>query len=277
MKISIVTPVFNNEKTIEKTIKSILKQKDKDLEYIIIDGKSTDRTMDVVKKYIDDIDVVVSEKDYGISDAYNKGIKLSSGDIIGIVAADDQLIDGTIDQINQLYDGSDIISGNVVEYNGKRYKKILSNSELKLLRYMTSICHPATFIRKDAYEKYGLYSLDYKCAIDRELFLRFYLSGASFQFVNSYFSFMSSGGISNSNPCKYAFIEDKIISQKYGLSMLEANIFYYKSVAKYYIGVSVKFILKSLNLLNWQMNKFQKKGFYMSFKEIEELKKLIIL
>lgn len=277
MKISIVTPVFNNEKTIEKTIKSILKQKNKNLEYIIIDGKSTDRTMDVVKKYIDDIDLVVSEKDHGISDAYNKGIKLCSGEIIGIIAADDQLIDGTIDQINQLYDGSDIISGNVVEYNGKRYKKIMSNPKLELLRYMTSICHPATFIRKDAYEKYGLYSLDYKCAMDRELFLRFYLSGASFQLINSYFSFMSSGGISNSNPCKYAFIEDKIISQKYGLPVFEANIFYYKSVAKYYIGVFLKFALKSLNLLNWQMNNFQNKGLYMSFNEIEKLKKQIIL
>ena len=89
MKISIVTVTLNSEKTLERTIKSVLGQNYSDVEYIIIDGGSTDGTLNIIEKYKDKISKVISEKDNGLYDAMNKGIKLSTGDIVGILNSDD--------------------------------------------------------------------------------------------------------------------------------------------------------------------------------------------
>lgn len=275
MKISIITPVFNSKHTIEKTIKSVLSQKTSDVEYIIVDGKSTDGTLDVINQYINKIDLVISEKDKGISDAYNKGIVRASGDLIGIVAADDQLIGGSIETIQREYDGiSDVFSGHVIEYDGCRYIKRKSSNNLELLRLMTSIEHPATFIRKEAYERYGNYSLDYKCAIDRELLLRFYISGAKFQIVDHFFSFMLGGGISTNDPTKYAFPEDRIISEKYGMSKVVAELQFEKACRRYRKQKCIKYVLNLFHI-RWMMHSYMKaKGHYLTNKEIIELKKV---
>jgi glycosyltransferase involved in cell wall biosynthesis len=227
MRISIITPVYNAEKSIEKTILSVLRQREYIFQYIIIDGGSTDKTLSIIEKYQDQIDLLISEKDKGISDAFNKGIQLSEGDLIGIVAANDQLIKDSLPSIVRLYDGvSDLICGNIIDFNGIRYRRRSSDPDLSKLKMGTSIMHPATFIRKDAYSKYGLYSLQYKCAMDRELLLRFFIKGAKFQIVNVDFSFFDScGGISSSNPTKFAFPEDCDISIKYGMSQIQAKSF----------------------------------------------------
>ena len=273
MKISIITPVYNNKRTRENTIKSVLSQKNSDVEYIIVDGKSTDGTLDVINKYAENIDLIISEKDKGIADAYNKGISIASGELIGIVAADDQLIGGTIDTIQREYDRiSDVFSGHVIEYDGKRYLKRKSFENLELLRQMTSIEHPATFIRKDAYEKFGKYSLEYKCAIDRELLLRFYVLGAKFQIVNHFFSFMLGGGISTNDPTKYAFPEDRLISIKYGMSEADAEFIYRRACRRYEIQKSIKKLLDFFHVRWFLLTYMKAKGKYLSNKEIIELK-----
>jgi glycosyltransferase involved in cell wall biosynthesis len=204
MKITLITPSYNAEKTIEKTILSVLRQKDSNVQYIIVDGASTDKTLEIVSKYSSHIDIIISEKDRGIADAYNKGIALATGDLIGIVAANDQLISNALKAIETAYDDhSDVICGNIIDYNGERYLRRHSNAHLENLSFQTSLMHPATFIRKDAYAKYGNYSLEYRCAIDRELFLRFYKMGAAFQIIDADISFFVQGGISTQNPCKY--------------------------------------------------------------------------
>ena len=88
-KISVITVVLNNKSTIEETIKSVLNQKYPNLEYIIIDGGSTDGTLDIINKYNEQIDYLKSEKDLGIYDAFNKGLKIASGDLIGFINSDD--------------------------------------------------------------------------------------------------------------------------------------------------------------------------------------------
>lgn len=92
IKISVITITYNSEETLEDTIKSVISQEYDNLEYLIIDGGSKDHTLDIVQKYRDKIAVVVSEPDNGISDAFNKGIKLASGEIIGIINSDDLLL-----------------------------------------------------------------------------------------------------------------------------------------------------------------------------------------
>ena len=96
MKISVITVSLNSEKTIEKTINSVLSQNYKNFEYIIVDGKSDDKTLDVINKYKNKIDLVISEKDKGIFDAINKGIQRSSGDIISIIHSDDSFYDDKV-------------------------------------------------------------------------------------------------------------------------------------------------------------------------------------
>ena len=99
-KISIITISFNSDKTLEDTINSVISQDYPNLEYLIVDGGSKDRTLDIVDKYRDKIDVVVSEPDKGISDAFNKGIQLATGEIIGIINSDDLLMPGALQEIS---------------------------------------------------------------------------------------------------------------------------------------------------------------------------------
>ena len=123
MKISIITVVYNNEKIIRQTIESVLSQKNIDLEYIIIDGASNDNTLNIINEYIDNISLVISEKDKGIYDAMNKGLELATGDIIGILNSDDIFYDEYI--LSNLHleflsnSSIDIIYGNIlyVDYN----------------------------------------------------------------------------------------------------------------------------------------------------------------
>jgi glycosyltransferase involved in cell wall biosynthesis len=272
MKITLITPSYNAEETIEKTILSILRQKDDNVQYIVIDGGSTDKTLEIVSKYQNDIDVIISEKDEGIADAYNKGISLATGDLIGIIAANDQLINNALDKIKKAYNGySDVICGNIIDYNGERYLRRHSDANLKNLSFQTSLMHPATFIKKEAYLKYGKYSLKYKCAIDRELFLRFYKMGATFQIIDIDISFFVQGGISTQNPCKYAYPEDAQISIKYGTPILQAKMHLYKAVLQYYISRSIKNSFKKLQLMNFLNNRMVNKGYYISEDQIEKL------
>ena len=129
--ISIITVVKNNEKTIEKCINSVLGQNYKNLEYIIIDGNSTDNTLSIVNKYRDKISVVISEKDKGIWDAMNKGIKLAKGDIIGFLNSDDFYFLDTLKIVNNYFinDDIDFLFGSVKKY------KLLHGYNPKIIKW----------------------------------------------------------------------------------------------------------------------------------------------
>ena len=230
MKISIITVTYNSEKTIESTILSVLNQKYTDLEYIIIDGKSSDNTLNIVEKYKDKIDVIISEPDNGISDAFNKGIKLATGDVIGIINSDDMLTENALEELNSIiqeYPDYDVYYGNSIIFDKKSAHIYKPDCDINnILKYMF-ISHPSTFVRKSCYEKYGTFDVNYKCAMDFELLSKMYLNGAKFKYFDYECTWFRLGGASRTkdNITKKESIQ---IAIRNGINEKEANKFFNK-------------------------------------------------
>lgn len=180
MKISIITTCKNSEATIEDTIKSVLSQNYPDLEYIVIDGKSTDRTLEIINKYRNKISLLISEADGGFYQAINKGINLASGDVIGNLNSDDFYSNSTIlEQVAKTFEpGVDAVYGDLHYVDKVDTKKIIRNwksGEYKEGAFVKGWMppHPTFFVRKEIYKKFGLFNTDLKSAADYELMLRF--------------------------------------------------------------------------------------------------------
>lgn len=183
MKISIITPSFNSEKTISDTIKSLISQNYLDLEYIVIDGASTDKTKDIVLSYQDKINIkFISESDKGIYDAMNKGIKIASGDIVGILNSDDFYYDkNVLNKINSVFETNsdvDAVYGDLVYVDKDNTKKQTrywksGKYEEKKLNSGWIIPHPVFFVRGDVYKKLNkIFDTSLSLAADYELTLR---------------------------------------------------------------------------------------------------------
>lgn len=182
LKISIITVVFNRAKTIERAVQSVLKQSYNNIEYIVVDGASNDGTMTVIEQYRDRIHTIVSEKDKGMYDALNKGIKLATGDIVGILHADDEFTDETI--IQQVADvfrqnkHTDCVYGDVGFVKEEEPDKIIryyssSIFHPKLFKYGFMPAHPTFFCYKKFFDLYGFYRTDLEIAADFDLLLRY--------------------------------------------------------------------------------------------------------
>lgn len=224
-KISIVTITYNSESTLEETIKSVISQNYDNFEYIIIDGGSTDGTLDIVNRYADKIAYFVSEPDRGICDAFNKGIAASTGDIIGIINSDDLLYKDALAKVAQAYCTEvDVIYGKGKRlYSDGRTEDYLPR-ELSFLKYGMALVHPSTFVTKSAYMKYGIFDLRYKGCMDRELLLRMKTQGAVFKYIDEYLSIYRMGGFSDSNYMAIVAKERDEISIKYGASPLSVKM-----------------------------------------------------
>ncbi len=201
IKISIITASFNAVQTIGGTIESVLSQKHDNLEYIVIDGGSSDGTMDVVDRYKNQLSHVLSEPDRGIYDAFNKGLHLATGDIIGILNADDFYAPWALETVASAYRNNpdaDVLYGKVVSLDEEQKKWFvypLGNPE-NLVCCM-SLSHPAIFVTRKAYEQYGLFDDSFKCSGDWDFLLRLYLAGASFCPVNDVLTAFRTSGMSS--------------------------------------------------------------------------------
>lgn len=181
MKVSIITVCYNSVDTIEDAIKSVLSQSYPDIEYIVVDGGSTDGTLEIIGKYRDKIAKFVSEPDRGIYDAMNKGIKLAAGEIVGILNSDDFYADeNAVKKIVEAIEKekADICWGDlvyVVKNNTDKVVRFWKSSEYqeKKFRQGWHPPHPSFFVKKQVYEKCGVFNLDFKIAADYELMLRF--------------------------------------------------------------------------------------------------------
>lgn len=231
MKISIITVVRNAKDTLEQTIQSFISQNYQRIEYIVVDGGSTDGTLDIIRKYESHISRWVSEPDKGISDAFNKGIHMASGDIIGIVSADDYLPPRALAYVAKTYSenpSADVIYGNAIfvePYNQYQFV-IRPDVGLNTIWRRQPLKHAATFVSRKAYERYGLFDLQYRLAMDYELVLRFYVGGAKFVYVDEPLAAFSTGGISAQRPVK-TVREVRDIQLRYGSSPLKAYPIYW--------------------------------------------------
>lgn len=217
IKVSIITPCLNSEKTIRQTIESVLNQTYLNIEYIIVDGGSEDNTITIIEEYIPMFQGrlrYVSEKDKGIYDAMNKGIKMSRGQIIGIVNSDDYYEFDTVENVVKNYKcgAEQVIYGymNIIKRN--KISKVFITSHEYLEESM--IAHSTCFVSRKVYQKYGLFKRKYKIAADYELMLRLYKNtDVEFVQIPKILSNFRSGGISST---KKTQLEKRIIQLKYG-------------------------------------------------------------
>lgn len=217
MKISIITVSYNSASTIEKTILSVTTQTHKNIEYIIIDGNSKDNTMTIVKKYGDKISKWISEPDKGLYDAMNKGIAMSTGDIIGILNSDDTFHSNTvIEEISNFHEQNyiDASFGNIIQHkaNGQIIRLYSSKNwnpgKLKM-GFMPP--HPSIFFKKELFDKFGLYDLGFKIGADYELITRFFFKNKIiWKYSGITTTAMLVGGLSSSGFSSYKLITNEI-------------------------------------------------------------------
>ena len=176
MKISLISISYNSESTISKTFQSVKNQSFNNYEYLLIDGGSKDGTLNIAKEQ-DHISKIVSEPDKGIYDALNKGIKNSTGEIIGFLNSDDTFYDeDSLKHIVDAFDDTDCVFGDII-YTDKNenIKRVWKGSEFKKGAFKKGWmpAHPTFYCRRSVYEKLGLYDDSFKIAGDFELMLRF--------------------------------------------------------------------------------------------------------
>ena len=227
--VSIVTIVYNGEKHLEQTIKSVLNQTYSKIEYIIIDGGSTDKSPEIIKKHSNSIAYWISEKDNGVSDAFNKGISKASGDIIGLINADDWYEETAVEKVINTIEDNDVAYGNLRYWKNERKDMIVEGSHIYLNREMT-LNHPTVFIKSYCYKKLGGFNKDYKYAMDYELLVRLLVNNCSFIHIPFTIANMRWEGISDKQ-WRNACLEVLLIKNKYWPEKKNENkIYYYKQI-----------------------------------------------
>ncbi|MGA7104656.1 MAG: glycosyltransferase family 2 protein [Candidatus Deferrimicrobiaceae bacterium] len=186
--ISVITVVYNSDKFLEEAIRSVFNQEYDNIEYLIIDGGSTDGTLDIIRKYQDRIDHWVSEPDNGIYDAMNKGIALASGDLIAFLNSDDRYEPGALEQVARAY----VDQANQDVVIAGKWNLLFEDSDLVInaspsLRFHTGmpISHQAMVVPKKVYENHKGFNTAYRFAADLDLVVRLYVNKGRFLFIDA--------------------------------------------------------------------------------------------
>jgi len=249
LKVSIITVCYNSAGYIEEAIKSVLKQTYDNIEYIIVDGKSTDRTLSVINEYKEKISRIISEPDKGIYDAMNKGIRYATGDIIYFLNADDRLYDANVisDIADRFFKDNSIelLYGKVKPVDvpkelsniKKIYQPTIIKKKTDFLR--NSICHQAIFAKKDVFNKVGVFNINYKIYADYDWLLRVFNANIKMQFYDRFIAYYYYQGKSyysrnNYTKEKLAVIRNNFDIWSYGYYIL--RFVYLRDIAKYFIG-----------------------------------------
>ena len=247
MKISVITVCYNAQKTIENTIQSVLNQTYQDIEYIVIDGASTDDTLSILQKYNTQLKYI-SEKDNGLYDAMNKGINLASGEYIMFLNADDKFYnDKVIENFAKECEmqKTDIVYGNLAflkdgNISIQRHKRL---NKIYLIKNTPQ--QPATFYKKSIFEKVGLFNTNFRIVADQEWFLRAFLKfHISSHWLDETVTIFSTDGLSN-NPAheqKHESERKKMFSMYFG----KFEFAFYSFIAKYFRSLTCFPLFKGL-------------------------------
>lgn len=233
LTISLVTVCRNSAATISKTINSILAQKDAGVEYIVIDGASTDTTRDIIKSYDGNIDICISEPDEGIADAFNKGIALATGDIIGLINSDDTLAPGTVDNVRRFFKNhpnTDVLHGDILLLNGPQViKRIKPPPHWWYPWRLVLFNHPATFVRQSIYRQHGVFDKSFSIAMDVEIFLRWLKYGVKIDYFPEILTQMQTGGASGRHASEgYRQVRNALL--RHGFSAPLAHLQYWGKI-----------------------------------------------
>lgn len=231
-KLTVITIVYNNVRDIERTINSVLRQTYKKIEYIIIDGKSTDGTLGVIEKYKEGISKIVSEPDKGIYDAMNKGLALATGDYVLFMNSGDEIYDEhTVENVFAAAAGADIYYGETEMYNdnweslGKRRHEAPEEFDWTSFKYGMNVSHQAIYVRRSITSPYDL---NYKYSSDIDWIIKAAKKASNIVNVNRYVAKYLVGGISKKKHRESLKERFKIFTKYYGLI---PNIFHHIIIA----------------------------------------------
>lgn len=258
--LTIITVCYNSEKTIEKTFETVLNQNFKEMEYLVIDGESKDRTLEIIKKYKIKFKrrgikfKYITERDRGIYDAMNKGIQLSSGNIIGIINSDDWYEKEAFFKIKNSFDLDPelgVVYGDGIDFYKFRKKnyKILSKQpeNLNCLLKGITLHHPSVFVKREVYQKIGGFNLEYKLAADYEFLLRIYKSGIKYRHISDIVAYFLIGGASSN--IDLLISEYELIKKRYNLKRTSKIQKKLKKLKKYIPS----FICEYLLMIKWKI------------------------
>lgn len=234
MKVSIITSCYNREGTIRNAIESVVAQDYPDIEYIIVDGASKDKSLDVIKEYKDKVAKIISEPDRGMYEAINKGIRAATGDVIGLLHSDDffydnHVISRVVDRMTET--GADFLYGNGLFVNYDNTDKVVRNwiggkYRTWKVKHGWLPLHPTCYIKRDVMMKRGLYNETYKIAADSDLLLRYLMGGdLTVAYLDEYIVRMRMGGLStDSVRRKQMWKEDIRVYHSHGINPVVAKI-----------------------------------------------------
>ena len=253
--VTVITVVFNGERYLKDTIQSVVGQTYKNIEYIIIDGGSTDATLDIIREFEDQIDYWMSEPDAGIYDAMNKGVMLARGDIIGILNSDDYYEPNAVDQAVKQFNQNEntIIHGalNYFQSNDFAFRLDSEHTSRESLKRMVEL-HPTMFVPAGIYKNVGLYDLDFPSIADWDFAIRCHRRGIKFTYLDSVLTNFRLGGESSRTTVHRAR-EKWRLRKKYGLKW--SGLHYLGDL----INLSALLILDYAGLRNWYQKYKQRK------------------
>ena len=243
MKVSLITVTYNSAQTLRDTVESVLRQNHDDVEYIVVDGASTDDTVKILREYEPRFEgrmKWISEKDRGLYDAMNKGIRMATGDVVGIINSDDFFTsDDVLSTVAEQIGDNDAVYADIHFVRPDNLGKCVRYYSSKRFRpwamrfgYMPA--HPSFYARREVFEKYGLYSLDYSIASDYDMMVRLFCKHRiKAKYVEKDFVTMRTGGLSTSS-----------ISHRLQLTREDAKACRKYGVYSNFILCSVKYITK---------------------------------
>ena len=245
IKITVITVCCNSEKTIRTTLESVANQSWKNIENIIVDNKSTDKTLSIIKEY-PHVKKIISEHDEGVYDAMNKGIKIATGDIIGFLNSDDFYAnDEVIATVAREFKKDkflEVCYADLIYVSRFRTSKIIryfKSKEFKKGLFSKGWCppHPTFFVRRSVYQRFGKFDLNYQIASDVDLMMRFLeIHKVKFRYIPEIWVKMRVGGITNKNLKNIWLQNQEILNSfhKNGLSVHPIIFFIYKIFSRFF-------------------------------------------